>query len=182
MKRRLPTFKPRRPVFVAVEGKSEQAFVKFLQHLCDEHGRSLSLICAKGSGGDTVTIVREAHRSLKRRRGRIQFKDRLVLLDQDRVDADLQAGLDAKAIASELGFEIIYQTPDLEGLLIRFHPGSEQKSVARGTEGERLRRLWREYSKPPTAHQLIRKFELDDLRRAARYDEELKRLLDVIGL
>lgn len=76
MKRRVPTVKPRRPVFIGVEGKSEQAFVKFLQYLCDERGRNLSLICAKGSGGDTVTIVREAHRSLKKRRARIQFKDR----------------------------------------------------------------------------------------------------------
>lgn len=182
MKRRVPTVQPRRPVFIGVEGKSEQAFVKFLQNRCDEHGRNLSLICAKGSGGDTVTIVREAHRSLTRRRGRIQYKHRLVLLDQDRVDADLRAGLDAKAVASELGFEIIYQAPNLEGLLIRLHPGFEQKSVARGTEGERLRKLWPEYGKPPTAHQLIRRFGLDDLRRAAEYDKELKRLLAVIGL
>ena len=182
MKRRIPTVRPRRPVFIGVEGKSEQAFVKFLQHLCDEHSRDLSLICAKGSGGDTVTIVREAHRTLKKRRGRIQYKDRLVLLDEDRVDADLQAGLDAKAVASELGFEIIYQAPNLEGLLIRLHLGFEQKSVARGTEGERLRKLWPEYGKPPTAHQLIRRFGLDDLRRAAQYDQELKRLLDVISL
>lgn len=113
MKRRLPTVKPRRPVFIGVEGKSEQAFVRFLQHLCDKHGRNLSLICARGSGGDTVAIVKEAHRSLKRRRGRIQYKHRLVLLDQDRVDADRQGGRDADAIASELGFEIIYQAPIL---------------------------------------------------------------------
>ena len=182
MSRRLSTVKPRRPVFLGVEGKSEQAFVKFLQHLCDEHDRALSLICAKGSGGDTVTIVREAHRSLKKRRGRIQYKDKLVLLDQDRVDADLQAGLDAEAKASELGFKIIYQDPNLEGLLIRLHEGFEQKSVTRGTEGELLRKLWPEYSKPPTAHQLIRQFGLDDLRRAARFDEGLRRLLDVLGL
>ena len=182
MNRRRPTVKSRRPVFLGVEGKSEQAFVKFLHHLCDEHGRNLSLICARGSGGDTVTIVREAHRSLMKRRGRIQFKDRLVLLDRDRVDADLRAGLDAEAIASELGFRIIYQDPNLEGLLIRLHEGSEQKSVTRGTEGDRLRKLWPEYGKPPTAQQLIRRFGLDDLRRAAPYDEGLRRLLDVLGL
>jgi hypothetical protein len=105
-----------------------------------------------------------------------------VLLDQDRVDADLQAGLDAESIASRLGFEIIYQAPNLEGLLIRLHPGFEQKSVARGAEGARLRKLWPKYSKPPTAHQLTRQFGLDDLRRAAQYDKGLKRLLDVIGL
>lgn len=112
---------------------------------------------------------------------RIQYKDRLVLLDKGRVDADPQAGLNADAIASELGFGIICQDPNLEGLLIRLHPGFEQKSVARGTEGERLRRLWREYSKPPTAHPLIRQFGLDDLRRAAHYDRGLQRLLDILG-
>ena len=182
MKRRLSTVKPRRPVFLGVEGKSEQAFVRFLQHLCDKHGRNLSLICAKGTGGDTVTIVREAHRSLMKRRGRIQYRQRLVLLDRDRVDADRKVGLDAEAIASELGFEIIYQDPNLEGLLTRLHVGFEQKSVARGTEGERLRKLWPEYRKPPTARQLIRQFGLDDLRRAAQYDKGLRRLLDVIDL
>ena len=128
-----------------------------------------------------MTIVREAHRYLKKRRGRIQSKDRLVLLDRDRVDADLQAGLDAEAIASKLGFKISYQDPNLEGLLIRLHEGFEQNTVARGTEGERLRKLWPKYNKPPTAQQLIRRFGLDDLRRAAQYDKGLRRLLDVIG-
>lgn len=33
--------------------------MNFLQQLCDKNGRNLSLICATGSGGDTVAIVRE---------------------------------------------------------------------------------------------------------------------------
>ncbi len=180
--RRRHSVKPRRPIFVGVEGKSEQAFVKFLQHLCDDNGLSLSLDCAKGSGGDRVMVVQEAGRSWKKRSGRNQYKDKLVLLDQDRVEEDREAGRDADARASELGFRIIYQAPNLEGLLIRLHQGSEQKTVKKGTERARLQKLWPEYSKPPTADQLIRRFGLDDLRRAARHDEELGRLLDVLGL
>ncbi len=179
---RRPSVKPRRPIFIGVEGKSEQAFVKFLQHLCDENNRNLSLDCSVGSGGDTVKVVLEADCSLKKRSGRNQYKERLVLLDRDRVEEDREAGRDAEPKASELGFLIIFQDPNLEGLLIRLHQGLEQKTVQKGTESARLRKLWPEYRKPPTADQLIRRFGLDHLRRAAGHDEGLGRLLDVLGL
>lgn len=179
-RRRLVT--PRVPIFFGVEGKSEQALVKFLQHLCDDHERNLALACAKGSGGNTVTVVREANRSLQRRSGRRQYKKRVVLLDRDRVAEDREAGLDAEMTASKLGFNIIFQDPNLEGLLIRLHKGSEKKRVRKGTERARLQKLWPEYRKPPTADQLIQRFGLDDLRRAARHDKELAQLLKILGL
>lgn len=173
---------PRLPHFFGVEGKSEQSFVKFLQHLCDDQQRNLSLDCAKGSGGDTLTVVREASRSLKKRSGRRLYRERIVLLDQDRVAEDRWAGRDAEATAFELGFTIIFQVPNLEGVLIRLHKGSEEKRVRKGTERAHLQRLWPEYRKPPTADQLIRRFGLDDLRRAARHDKELAKLLKILGL
>jgi len=173
---------PRLPLFFGVEGKSEQAFVKFLQHLCDDQQRNLSLDCAKGSGGDTVTVVREASRSLKRRSGRNLYKERIVLLDRDRVAEDRVAGRDAETTASQLGLTIIFQDPNLEGVLIRLHEGSEGKRVRKATVRGRLRKLWPQYRKPPTADQLIRRFGLDDLQRAARHDKSLARLLKILGL
>lgn len=182
MMRRRCLVTPRLPISFGVEGTSEQAFVKFLQQLCDDHERDLSLACAKGSGGNTVTVVREANRSLQRRSGRQQYKERLVLLDRDRVAEDREAGLNAEITASKRGFSLIYQDPNFEGVLIRLHRGWEEKKVRKGTERARLQKLWPEYRKPPTAYQLIRQFGLEDLQRAAQHDNELARLLTILGL
>ena len=45
-----------------------------------------------------------------------------------------------------------------------------------------LRKVWPEYGKPPTATQLRQRFDLSALRRAARHDQELQRLLAILGL
>lgn len=46
-----------------------------------------------------------------------------------------------------------------------------------------LRRLWPEYRKGILpAEQLRRRFDLVDLRRAARHDEELRKLLGALAL
>lgn len=93
-----------------------------------------------------------------------------------------EAGRDAEATASQLGFRIIFQEPNLEGLLIRLHEGFKHKKVKKGTEGARLQKLWPGHSKPPTTNQLIRRFRLDDLRRAAQHDAGLRQLVCVLGL
>ena len=110
------------------------------------------------------------------------MSDRLVLLDSDRVEADLQSGRDAKAMASKLGLEIIFQDPNLEGLLLRLHDGYERRRVMKGAVNARLRRVWPDYRKPPTQFQLSGRFGRNDLRRAAQHDQDLQRLLDILGL
>ncbi len=97
------------PIFFGVEGKSEQAFVAFLHRLCDENKRNLTLDCAKGSGGSTMMVVHEAKRALMKRSDRSQFKERLILLDRDRVAEDQKAGFNARATASKAGFTIIWE-------------------------------------------------------------------------
>ena len=56
----------RRVVFIGVEGKSDRAFVKFLGHICDEVGLHLHLDAKPASGGDSVAVVEEAGRRLKK--------------------------------------------------------------------------------------------------------------------
>lgn len=180
--RRRGQVEPRRVIFIGVEGRSERAFAQFLQRCCDEEGLHLHLAIKAASGGDSVSVVEETGRYLARRSGNRDIHSRLVLLDQDRIDEDRRARRDAQAVASRLELEIILQDPNLEGLLLRLHPGNERRSVAAGAAVAELRKVWREYSKPPTAHQLIQRFTLSDLRRAARFDERLQRLLDVLGL
>ena len=179
MRRR--SVEPRRVIFIGVEGKSDQAFARFLGHCCEEAGQHLHLDVRPGSGGDSVAVVEEAARYL-RHSGKSNIRNRLVLLDRDRIKQDLQAGRDARVVASKAKLKIIFQNPNLEGLLIRLHRGQENRKIAAGKAMAELRKVWPEYSKPPTADQLSQRFTLSDVQRAAQYDSELQRLLTVIGL
>ena len=180
--RRRRTVEPRRVIFIGVEGESDRAFAQFLQRCCEREGRRLHLIIKPGNGGDSVSVVEEAGRYLARHSAKRDIGDKLVLLDRDRIKKDLEAGLDARAVASRWNLKILFQDPDLEGLLFRLHPGREQRRIMAGHAKAELRKVWPEYRKPPTADQLSRRFTLPDVRRAARYDEELQKLLAVLGL
>ena len=181
--RRRRSIKPRRAIFIGVEGESERAFARFLQCYCESEGRRrLHLIIKPGSGGDSVSVVEEAGRHLARHSAKRDIRARLVLLDRDRIEQDLRAGRDAQAVASGWNLTIIFQDPNLEGLLFRLHQGHERRRTTAGEAMTELRRVWSEYRKPPTADQLSRRFTLSDVRRAARYDKELRRLLEILGL
>ena len=179
MRRR--SIEPRRVIFIGVEGKSDQAFARFLGRCCEEAGLHLHLDVRAGSGGDSVAVVEETARYL-RRSGKSNIRNRLVLLDRDRIKQDLQAGRDAQMVASRAKLEIIFQDPNLEGLLIRLHKGQENRKIAADKAIAELRKVWPGYSKPPTADQLSQRFALSDVQRAAQHDSGLQRLLEVLGL
>ena len=173
----------RRVVFVGVEGKSDRAFVRFLGLLCDRAGLHVHLDVRPSNGGDSLEVVRETARRLRRHPYRREIATRLVLLDSDRMRADRTAGRDALAEAEKRGLKAMLFNPNLEGLLVRLHKGYEARRVpARGAENQ-LRKLWSPYSKSSlTADQLRQRFSLGDLKRTARHDEELRKLLAVLGL
>jgi len=107
----------------------------------------------------------------------------LVLLDSDRIEADQAAGRDAWAAASKWGLEVRLMTPNLEGLLIRLHAGHEARSITARHAERQLRALWPDYHKGSLrAEQLTRRFSVTDLRRGARFDEGLRKLLEILGL
>lgn len=173
----------RRVVFVGVEGKSDRAFVRFLGHVCDEEGLHLHLDVKPATGGDSVAVVEEAGRRLKRHPDPRAISRRLVLLDSDRIEADLAAGRDAWAAASKWKLEVLLMTPNLEGLFVRLHEGRETHVTTASHTGRQLKAIWPDYDKGSLrAEQLKRRFSLSDLRRVARFDEELRKLLGVLGL
>ncbi len=107
----------------------------------------------------------------------------MVLLDSDRIRQDRQAGRDAFERANKWGLEIVFQKPNLEGLLLRLHEGHEQRSIRSEVAARELRKQWPEYAKASlTADQVKQRFSLIDLQRAAKYDEQLHKLLEVLGL
>lgn len=171
----------RRVIFIGVEGVSDRAFVTFLQNCCDKKGLHLHLNTKPADGGDSVVVVEEAARYLNRHPGRRDISDRLVLLDSDRIEQDRHAGRDAQSVALRENLELIFLHPNLEGLLLRLHEGYERRKIVNNAEAE-LQKVWPEYSKQLTADQLKQRFALSDLQRAARHDNELKRLLEILGL
>ena len=174
---------PRRVIFIGVEGKSDRNFVQFLQFCCEREGLHLHLNISKGNGGDSVAVVREASRRLRMDLDRKVISHNLVLLDRDRYVQDVQAGRDAQVEASKSKIEIIFQNPNLEGLLLRLRQGYESREITAGDSMTELHKVWPEYRKSSlTAEQLKQRFTVSDLRRAARYDQGLRRLLDVLGL
>ena len=180
--RRRRSVEPRRVIFIGVEGESDRAFAQFLQRCCEGEGRRLHLIVKPGTGGDSVSVVEEAIRHLARHPAKRDIGKRLVLLDRDRIEQDLKAGRDAQTAASGWNLKILFQDPNLEGLLFRLHPGRERRRTTAGDAMTELRKVWPEYRKPPTVDQLRRRFTLSDVRRAARHDDELQQLLETLGL
>ena len=179
--RRRPV-RPRHSFFIAGEGQSERPFARFLQHLCDEAGLHVHLNIKPQDGGGSVAVVEQAGRWLKRNRSRREYRARLVLLDRDRIEVEPQEGIRAQAVAARYELEIVFQDPNLEGLLVRLHKGQEQRKIRAPDSESELRKVWPEYQKPPTAEQLRQRFTLDDVRRAATHDQYLRKLLEVLGL
>ena len=180
--RRRSRIEPRQIIFIGVEGPSERGFGQFLASCCDDASLHLHLDIKPATGGDSVAIVDEAKRRLERHPARKEIKRRLVLLDRDRLDQDVKSGRDPRALARKASMELVFQQPNLEGLLLRLHPGQERRRVsARDTLAE-LRKVWPDYRKPPTAYQLKQRFSVSDLRRAAQHDSELRELLILVGL
>lgn len=187
MHRRRPLVQPRRVIFIGVEGKNDRAFAQFLQVCCDEEGRHLHVAIKTGNGGDSVHVVKETIRQtirhLTRHPGKQDISAKLVLLDGDRIEQDRQARRDAKAVASESGLKIIFQNPNLEGLLLRLHQGHERRQIKPGDSMTELQKVWPEYRKSSlTADRLRKRFDVSDVRRAAKYDDDLRTLLNVLGL
>ena len=174
---------PRRTViFIGLEGRSEEAFVRFLQRCCDGQKLSVHLSVSVAGGGDSLAVVRHAGRCLERSVSRRDVSAKLVLLDADRVEEDRRARRDPATAADGLGLQLVYLRPNLEGLLYRFHAGHEARNVVAREALRALRSVWPEYRKPPTAGELSQRFTLADMRRAARHDPQLEQLLDVVGV
>ena len=129
-----------------------------------------------------MSVVSDMARFLKRQQFAAEVETKLVLLDEDRIDEDCRNGRDARAFARQSGIGVVLQTPNLEGVLLRLHPNNEQRVVSAHEAERELKRVWPSYEKPPSSSQLSKRFSVDDLRRTARYDSELRQLLTAIGL
>ena len=171
----------RKRIFVAAEGDGEQALARWLQRLCDARGLHLHLDVAVAGGKDTRWVVEYAvDRRRRRNENRVRDIAALVFLDSDRLEEDSANGRDPETVRGRRDLQLVYLRPNLEGLLVRLHRGHEKRFVAAQDGETRLRELWPEYDKSVSAGALAERFGLDDLRRAARHDPDLRGALTLI--
>lgn len=92
-------------------------------------------------------------------------------------------GRDPFPTAQKADLDLVFLNPNSEGVLVRLHKGSETRKMATTRDAERaLKKLWPSYQKPPSADALRDRFGIDNLCRAAKHDEELRRLATALGL
>lgn len=67
--------------------------------------------------------------------------------------------------------------------MFRLHEGHEQRRMGSEVAARALRKQWPDYAKGSlSADRLRRRFSLRDVQRAAVHDEQLRKLLDILGL
>ena len=179
----------RRPIrrrarfFVGVTGPGDQSLVQWWQKLSEQENLHIHLDVHARHGGDNRSVVEHAVDRLQRQAGtRVAPKSALVLLDADTMEQDRRNGRDPTFAKGQERLQIIYLRPNLEGLLLRLCPGCESRFVAPELALPQLRLAWPQYVKPMPARALGKRFGIDDLRRAAKHDDDLRQVLATIGL
>ncbi len=171
----------RKRFFFAVEGESEQSFVKWLQELSDQNNAHNHLDCQVLGGGGYQSMLRNTirYRKLKERRK----VPTILMVDSDRSERDDGWSIDIlKQKASQAEINVCLQLPNHEGLLLRLFPGQETRQITLLDVKKQLERHWPDYQKPVEARILGSRFKLVDLQRVAKADEEIAELLKIIGL
>lgn len=166
---------------MAVEGEGEQSFVTWLQRLIDQYKLPIHLDCKILNSGGYSKMLEAA---VKDSRYKLKNKANILLLDTDRAERgdDLWSLDKLRAEADKKKFKTCFQRPKQEGLLLRMFKGNECLVPNSNDVDEKLLKQWPEYKKPINTHTLNSKFILEDLIRVARWDEDIKNLLSIIGL
>lgn len=184
MKTRRPLIPQRKPIFVGCEGESEQAYAGLLQDLASEHGLHVHLNIEVLKAGDPLARIELAIRklaNLKRTRG--LYSDRFVLLDTDQLSLSPTRAQQAINLAAEHGINIVWQDPCFEAVLLRHFQG---RTTFRPPDNQATRtailQAWPGYKKPMTRRELAGKLDLEAVVRAGRVENDLRQLLQCLGL
>jgi hypothetical protein len=167
--------------FVAVEGESEQSFIKWLQIL-SEPKLHIHLDTFVLGGGGYKTMLQAAVTEHKRRCHRTGvYHDSFLVVDRDRAGQGDWSAEKLRREADRHNFTVCLQNPNHEGLLLRMMPCMESQNPDAASAFRKLKSQWPDYQKPMTANFLARQFTLADLIRMAGKDPDLKAFITKIG-
>ena len=169
--------------FFAVEGDSEQSFIKWLQGLTDQRGLFVHLDSRPLGGGGYSSMLKQAHVYRERGLSNGRYKGSFLLVDEDRATSGDDWSVEKlRGEASSHKIDLCCQRPNFEGLLLRMMPGKERLAPDASGVASQLVSAWPTYKKPANARDLGGKYSLDDLTRIASLDLDLQGMLKTIGL
>lgn len=115
--------------FFAVEGESEQSFIKWLQGLTDERGLSVHLHSRPLGGGGYGSMLKQADVYRERGLSNGRYKGSFLLVDEDRATSGDDWSIEKlRQKAFGLNISLCCQRPNFEALLLRMMPGKEHSS------------------------------------------------------
>lgn len=134
-------------------------------------------------GGDSLAVVEFSVKQYHKRSKQYgKYSSGLILLDSDRIEEDKQNGRDPFAALTGEDLNLIQLVPNLEGLLLRLHPGYENRIISKQSVKREFQKKWSDYKKPTSAETLSRRFQLQDLQRVAQTDTNIRQTLEILGL
>ena len=171
----------RRRFFLAVEGESEQSFVRWLQ-LLSEGRCSIHLDSHPLGGGGFKSMLQQAVRwHDKQSRSKGAYEARFLIVDGDRAEVQDWSLDKLREEAAKKNFIVIVQRPNHEGLLSRMIPGKERDISTAAMATSKLKSGWPTYQKPSNAHMIAAHFGFEDLLRLGKFDADIEKLLTRIG-
>jgi hypothetical protein len=106
-----------------------------------------------------------------------------VILDRDKFGQTPERDQRIAGVAATSGFEIVWQRPCHEALLLRHLDGCAQlRPPSTPIACQRLDANWPDYKKPMPSARLAQRLDLDAVVRAAAVEPELSSMLQQIGL
>jgi hypothetical protein len=163
---------------VGCEGASERSYVRWLQGLADDRQKHLFFDPYDLGGGDPLSIVEHAEKKLReqeRRKGKYAFK--AVILDSDRLGADLSRDQTMRQIIQRAGFSFLDQHEIHEAILLRHFPNCQTLRPRKGSTETRLKREWPTYEKPEDAISLRQKLDFDGFLRMLSVEQGFDQFL-----
>lgn len=183
MRRRRTIIRPRTPIFLGCEGRSEAGYAALLGRFTRETTGvhvHIHVELLQPGAGDPLELVRRATvkiREIERRRE--AFGRKAVLID--RGDPTKNAAATRLAQVSRID-HVIWQDPDHEAMLLRHLDGCQTLRPSVGQTMTALRRHWPDYQKGCTVVQLAEKISIDHVRQACTVEVDLQVFLAAIGL
>ncbi|MEQ1889854.1 MAG: hypothetical protein ABL951_11860 [Alphaproteobacteria bacterium] len=168
--------------FFAVEGESEQSFVKWLQGLADQQGLYVHLDIRPLGGGGYSSMLKQAGIFRERGLSNGRYKSSFLLVDEDRANSGDWSVEVLRQKASSQNINVCLQRPNLEGLLLRMILGKERSAPDASGVMPQLVSAWPGYRKPMNARDLEQKYSFNDVARVANLEPDLLAMLKKIGL